>query len=84
MTRVSLKTIMSPGRSHGREVGHPAMIEPGAQVQKTRGIPRAGGTCRDRLAREVEIEGVDPAPMTASGACLRKGPSRAARQAAGQ
>ena len=43
-----------------RKVGHPAMDAAGGEIQEARGIARTGGARRDRLAREVEIEGVDP------------------------
>ena len=60
ITRVWLKTIRSPGRSRGRKVGHSAMGEAGAEIEEARGIARTSRAHRDRLAREVEIEGVDP------------------------
>ena len=60
ITRVSLKTIMSPGSSRADRVGHTAMGEARGQVQEARGIAWTRRACRDCRAREVEIEGVDP------------------------
>ena len=68
----------------GRKVGHSAMGEAGGEIQEARGIARTGGARRDRLAREVEIEGVDPHRWLPAPPASGLTPSRTARRGGGR